>query len=287
MNLLIFVTALLLSLSAISYQSLHKFLNTTHSQALWDKELKEKNSCRFNSTVNARYKELNKAQSNDDEKQGAEPNGKDLHPEASKNMNFRYFIDEKIAHDSPTERALYVEVAKRLIEILYSEQPFYKALLAMRPDLLDAFFTALLESNNGPKKIAMVNKMNKLAFNDPVLKEFYYAIMKPSSLGKEGSQTVSLGEKNVECDTVTFQDYLSDKNSKKIRVFLAPPALLMALFNDRNTVLSIIDMRRQLYKEVLKEKDAKDATQEFKNAFSGYSSYQELLDFSVGKTNPY
>lgn len=290
MNLLIYITALLLSLSALSYQSLQKFLNTSHSQKFWDKELKEENYCRFNDSVEQQYRILNKTPSIQDEDYGKEEDGekKDLHPEASAVMNFRYFLDEKTAQDNPNERALYIEVAKRLIDILYSDQPFYKAKLAMRPDLLDTFFAALLESNSGTKKIARVRKMKQLVINDPLLKEFYYAIIRPASLSREAVQVLTLGEKKVECATTSFDDFLSDKNAKKIRVFLAPPALLMTLFNDKNTVLSIIEMRRQLYKDIkTNKKSAEAGTQEFASAFSGYSSYQEILDFSAGKTDPH
>lgn len=289
MNLLIYVTALLLSLSAISYQSLQKFLNTTHSQALWDRELKEENYCRFNNAVNLEYKKLLKGSSandDDDEDEGDKPE-QERHPDSTKGMNFRYFIDEKTIQDNPNERMLYVEVAKRLLEILYGDQPFYKDKLAMRPDLLDAFFEALLESNNGPKKIARVKKMGKLVINDQLLGEFYYAIMKPSTLGKEAEHILSLGKKAADCKTTSFQDYLSEKTAKKIRVFLAPPALLLALFSNKDTVLSILEMRRQLYNDIMTDrKKPEAATQEFTSAFSGYSSFQEILDFSTGRTAP-
>lgn len=289
MNLLIYVTALLLSLSALSYHSLQKFLNSFHSQALWDRELKEESFCRFNESVEKEYRKLSKTPSIQDEDYGDEKDasGKNIHPDASAVMNFRFFVDEEIALKSPNERALYVEAAKKLIEILYGEQEFYQTKMAQKPDLLESFFAALLESNKGDKKIGKVENVNQLYLNDPYLREFFYAISKKVPLGPQAEQALLLGKKKTSCEATSFIEFLSQKKAKKIRVFLAPSALLLALFQNRETVLSIIEMRKQLHKDITNNnKTVEEANKEFSSAFSGSSTYQEILDFSTGKTAP-
>jgi hypothetical protein len=289
MNLLIYITALLLSLSALSYHSLQSFFTTSYSQALWDKELKEESSCRFNDSVETKYKKLSKTPSFQDEDYGDEVDEKDKkrNQDAAAGINFRFLVYEKTVEEHPTERDMMIEVAKNLITILYGEQEFFKIKTALRPDVVDALFEALIEGQYGPKKPTDIKKLEKISMNDPLLREFYYAIIKSADLGPQGNKAVSLGKKKLDCGSTSFADFLSNKSANKIRVFLAPSALLLALFQNEATVLSIIEMRKELHKEIKsKTKEIDAATQEFSSAFSGYSSYQEILDFNAGTTAP-
>lgn len=289
MNLLIYITALLLSLSALSYQALQSFFTTSYSQSLWDKELGQESHCRFNEAVEEKYGKLSKTPSIQDEDYGDEPsNGERANnKDSAAVINFRYLVYEETAEKQPAERDLMIEVAKNLIAILYQEQDFYRIKMELRPDLLDDLFEALIEGQYVGKKPTEAKKINKITLNDQLLQEFYYAILKKAALGPQANRALTLGKEKTECVNTSFNDFLSQKNGKKIRVFLAPPALLLALFQNEATVISIIEMRKQLYNEIKgKTKKADAATQEFSSAFSGYSPYQEILDFTTGTTAP-
>ena len=87
------------------------------------------------------------------------------------------------------------------------------------------------------------------------------------------------------------KDFISLNPNLKIRVFLAPPTLLKAIYGDEHHVNKIIETRNELYAEVMKKegKDPNLATKEFENTFKGrLTSFDEetLLDYTVSKTDP-
>jgi hypothetical protein len=80
-----------------------------------------------------------------------------------------------------------------------------------------------------------------------------------------------------------------DHGNYKIRVFLASPQLLMAIFGSSTTVYDILQERYQLYRNVKAGMDPKEAEASFQSQFLSQALpyiLPETLDFSISKTNP-
>jgi hypothetical protein len=81
-----------------------------------------------------------------------------------------------------------------------------------------------------------------------------------------------------------------ERNKLKIRVFLASPQLLMALFGNENTVRNIIETRYELYRQLVNEEITPEAGKmEFQGQFQNQQLPEvppEMLDFGISKTNP-
>lgn len=283
MNLLIYVTALLLSLSALSYQSLSRFQSNADKEKFWNRRLQVDSVCAYNERVREQYDEAKeKPEPKNNEKE--EP-GKTL--EAFAKINFKFLINAKEENTSAEALLAFEEVAKRLIKILYGEQTFYRNLLQKNPDLLDQLFPALRQAQSDMKNpIGVVRNLMNLFLKDEDLRSLWYILCKKSALGPVANHALDPTEKRTECTDTCFTDFLGNKGSK-IRVFLANPALLFALYDEESLVRQIMEKRNELYKQAKKMENVDPLlSQDFKTQFQGRSPYDEILDFTVSKSDP-
>lgn len=284
MNLLIYVTALLLALSALSYQSLSRFQNNADKEKFWNRRMRVDSVCAYNERVRDQFNEAKeKPETEDKEKPDSK---KSL--DAFAKINLKFLIGNSKESVPPETLTAYESVAKRLIRVLYGEQPFFKNLLQKNPNLLDQLFPALRKANSELKNpIGVVRNLSNIPLPDEDLKSLWYNLCKKAALGPLAMQALNpLKDTPDECSDTCFTNFLGNKGSK-IRVFLANPALLFALYEEEGLVKQIIEKRDDLYKQAKKETSNLVAlTQEFQVQFQGRSPYDDILDFSVSKTEP-
>lgn len=284
MNLLIYVTALLLSLSALSYQSLSRFQSNADKEKFWNRRLRIDAVCAYNERVRDQYddaKEKPETKSNDN------PDKDKPQQEAYAKINMKFLISNLTEDATPETLTAYESVAKRLIRVLYGEQPFFKNLLNKNPNLLEQLFPALRKANSELKKpIGLVRNLSNIPLPDEDLKSLWYNLCKKAALGPTAMQALDpMGNKEDNCSDTCFTNFLGVKGSK-IRVYLAKPALLFALYEEEGLVKQIIEKREELYKQAKNKSNLTMLSEDFKAQFQGKSPYDDILDFSVSTSDP-
>lgn len=133
---------------------------------------------------------------------------------------------------------------------------------------------------NKPKDLSTVD------LGDPKLQYVFYKML-------DGTPEFEEGIVNFKPTAGYFSllDFITIKpNKSRIRVYLASPQVLMAIFGDVGTVKEILSERSRLYREVKKEIMTKEEASElFMSLFMEMrlpGIENTLLDFGVSKTNP-
>ena len=83
-------------------------------------------------------------------------------------------------------------------------------------------------------------------------------------------------------------NYISLRNTTKIRVYSASPELLTVIFGSRARAEDVIKMRMALYRSVKQGLSPSDASKQFQIAFQSTDSEDtnSMLNFKVTKTDP-
>lgn len=300
MNLLIFIIALLLVMASISSQALDRYLVGAMARIRWDRYMRVENVCGFNRIVEKEFQSLKRANG-----KGSTPKRKEeieagIEPgiDASSTINFRYLVEEGSARNDAPEAAPMTELIKRLIALIFRSQPFYQKLLQERPNVVDELIGALRQANQQqPEKqrIRQVGRLIQIPLEDPVLQEFWYQLLRTNPADRtllpfllQTSAEDALDKE--QCVEVSLTRYLNQANKKRIRVYLAPRLLLLAIFQDEIAVAEVVKLRRELFREVKnKKKELKDASDEFERAcqsFTPLGEIEPILNFQVTTTNP-
>lgn len=292
MNLLLFVTVMLMVLASMSYSELRIFTSQNLAQNAWVKFMKSKEGCVYNEAARKVYDDAPKSKKDSWEER--ESNGLQQDPkpdrtqsEGQSRINFRILIGKaKELEESGYQE--FTEVLKNLITNLYADQPFFKKAQSERPHFLEDIFNKLREVKND--KIKKSADLATLDLGDAELQEVFYfflnKISRDNSEGEEGKKKE--GKKEKPCEEVSLLNYLSEGSKNKIRVYLASRDMLRAVFGNEEIVNDIIKQRLDIHRKI---KDGTTealaaATEEFRLAFIGQSPYREILDFTVTKTDP-
>lgn len=299
MNLLIFVLAILLVISSISYQSLDRYRLGAILRTNWDRFMRVEATCQYNQAVEEEWRELKKT-TNEEETPSTEPTkeAEKQEPKAApetedvsnRKLNFRFLVNPDYLEKYPQEAQAMLSVVKNLIQLLYAQHPFYQQMVQERPDVLDELFSELRQKQGAPPKINKAQRLFLLLPNDEKLQMLWYQLLKQNPL--DPAVGVELGE-NSQCAQVSLLNYLNKGNSdsKTIRLYLAPRPILWAIFQNRENMQKVIEKRLELFREVSQEeKSAQMASAEFK-AFSEPLLTQEglkpILNYRVSKTDPH
>jgi len=312
MNVLLFVTAMIMVLSMLTYTRLETYRNFSLLQSEFTQFMEKTERGYINKTAVWWY---------DNSKGEKRTPGKgQTKNEARSRLSFLVFIDKTAQAKYAQAYPKIVLLSKKLITYLYQNQPTFKKMLQQRPDILDALLARLMVADSLPKeqKIKKASDLANLELNDPLLDAFFYYILKGAELPeKKVSENMSQsklpmpefiikeakgeiddedGDQNIQQEYISpegyfsLQDYITVDAAIKIRVYLASRALLMAIFNDPVIVDSIIAMRNDLYKKVVNgPMSPADAEAQFKTTFASKSDPNfddTILDYTVTKTNP-
>lgn len=199
------------------------------------------------------------------------------------------FVPQEDAALTPLIRQLF----KNLVAQLFGEQPFYKEALEKNPLLLDQ----LLESLMGMRDQFSGDDIDlkKLVFKEEEERLFWYCLFnKPPLEGESDDESTREERLFVQgfCSN-HFQDLITARGqdaTKPIRLFLASPELLLAIFQDTSVVSNIVSMRKELFNAVKKDPASKPIfTQEFAISFNHYLPRYippKYVNWDVTGTNP-
>lgn len=303
MNLLIFVLAFLLVLSAISYQSMLHYKTNALIGNVFDTYIRVEEPCEFNKAVEREYRSLKRSKGKKLSKKDQEQEEDKLQgAESSSTINFRFLIDPSYPKDHPQETEMMEDTLKRLIFFLYGDQEFFKETILKRPSALEDLFSALRTANEAiPEKdrVKSVERINVLHLTDPILQKLWEDLLRKnplsiSNLEKMFDITKAQVQENEldQCVKVSLADYLNARTPLKLSVYLAPRAILFALLQNENDVQEIIKKRKELYLEVSRKNSPKptpEATTEFEQfleQFSSLMSQKLILNLKVLTANP-
>lgn len=300
MNLLLFVLSFLLLVASISYQGLAHYRTNAELRRVFDNYIRVEEPCNFNSLVENTYKRIKRSNGKALTKKAAdeEEQKEEKDSGGSSGINYNFLTDPAYPTTYPIETELFDNLIKRLIVLIYGDQPFFQAIQAARSNVLAELLPAIRAAAEDPP-ITSKEKLKTLVLQDPQLEELWGQLKRTNPVSERVLQlftnqtALELNkEEELPCYQISLFDYLKQSKVQKIRLYLASRALLLALLDDPNQVEDIILKRYELYKAVKKNSgalSASDATtefQQFAEKFPGLQNFQAIISYTVTKTNP-
>jgi len=294
MNILLFVTTMLMLLALMTYGRLETYRSLALVQSQFEYFMTQTERLYVNNEAKKRYK--NTTASTKEKIENAERNG------ASATLSFNLFVDKEERAKYADKLEAQIEVAKNLLCFLYGNQKFFIDMQERRPDFLSEIFAKLIAATDQytKKEKLASNKVKEIAtvnLEDPELNVAFGKMLKGLVIPKEKK---AKKDQSVSEQTTPFrpkEGYLSlldfitiQKNKLKIRVYLASSQLLMALYGNPEVVQQILETRYDLYRQYVNDVIAKEAAEkEFQALFLNQRLDivpSDMLDFGISKTNP-
>lgn len=301
MNILLFVMTMLMLLALMTYGRLESFRSFAFVQSQFKEYMEKTERSYVTEEARKRYqKEKGSTKAKGDEEK-SEKNG------ASSKLSFNLFVDKDERANHQSELEAHMNIAKNLMHFLYGDQPFFIEMEEKRPDFLNEIFAALIGITDEYTKKEKLNakKVKEIATIDlgaqelnevftKMLKGAVEKVAKPETdETAEGEQQIADFQRRFKPDRGYYSllDFITiEKNKLKIRVFLASPQLLMALYGNPDTVQQILDARYSLYRQLVREEITPEmGMQDLQSQFQNLQLPAvpvEMLDFGVSKTNP-
>jgi hypothetical protein len=237
--------------------------------------------------------------------------------EGSARLSFRIFIDEKMRAKDPEAYQLNARWTKSLMTTLYGKQRFFKRAIKQSPGFMDKILEDLeraVQELPAKQRPTTAGDLSNLEL-PPDVAEIFYQMLKgcpreettaaasancasaatnfSAATGdideEDDSDNGDEGEEYLKEGYDSLLNYITLRQTTKVKVYLASRALLEAIFGQPAIAESIISARKTLY-HALKNQSltAQEASEQFKSMFQGYTSGKEsdYLNFSVSLTNP-
>jgi hypothetical protein len=270
MNILVFVTALILALSALTYARLDSYIDTKLMRSRQSTFMQEEERQALNRRVEKSYDKHNISRKSTNKNKDEGNKEAETKANLNKKLDIALLFAEK---ESEASRITYTWL-RELIVKEYEKKYFFDEMMKKKSldaeALVDRLLTTLIETGkSSDKKIhpKRIRDINEIVLEDKELSDLLYdLIKKPDSL----------------------YEWISFNNTnKKLSVYRCDRALLNVVYNDSNIVEEILHERYRLYYAVKNKKIKKqDASKEFEEQFKGLSPHKDLLDFRVRSTKP-
>jgi len=253
MNILLYVTTLLTLLALLTFAKIESYRSSAIAQAQFLRYMEVVERQPVNEGFEEQYKRK--------EGKGAGPS--EPRQAGSSKFSIASFLDDEAT----------AELLVKLISNLYGERRFFKEAERKQPELATALVEAMREAGKNRPSFSFKGRVESLAdldLEDLLLHEVRYKILKGSvSVPKLGEYATAV--------------------KGPVRLFLAPPSVL-ALFFDEGTVNAVLEMRRELYRDVESGRmTPEEAASRFRERFEGSALPgipPSLLSYAVSKTRP-
>ncbi|MBA2728425.1 MAG: hypothetical protein H0U49_09675 [Parachlamydiaceae bacterium] len=359
MNILLFVTSLLMILSLLTYARIDNFRYFMGMQSEFERYMRSVERVYINKSAENWY-ETSRAKKKDPSGPQAppgqalqKPNDPNKKPEPkdddpnkpptdepidptkpldssgktessgipTSRLSLRVLFNQKMRDANADSYLQTREWAIKLMKELYGKQKFFTDMLEENPEFLNEMLSYLehfvsdLPDNERPKNAADLANLDIKDKENPFWKTFYLMlkgcpkedlaiVVKPQEEKKArifqpGEEDGSIEEDETDgaeeaieyCSPLGYDsilNYISLRNTTKIRVYLASRELLTVIFGSSQAADEVINKRMALYRAVMQDTPPADASKQFQAAFSGLESEdsKSLLDFKVTKTNP-
>jgi hypothetical protein len=220
---------------------------------------------------------------------------------SNRRLNFRLLIDKKLREKDKDKYEQHLLLAKELIKVLYQDQAFYKEMEQKKPEFIDELFQRMLEAAE-KNNIKYGDEMDSLNLQDEDLQMVFLKMLegtqkkaeKAAPIVKDDAEEEEEEEEIDEHDFQSEKAFLSIKNffhfnhtQVQIKIYTAPKEILQAIFVEEEIANQIMNKREELFAMIKKDETekAKEILESFR-AKKRADIKDELLDFSVSKTNP-
>jgi hypothetical protein len=297
MNVLIFVMTMIMLLSLLTYARLETYFSGQIFQEVFNNYMEKQERGYINAEVDTTYKDIRVTQG---AKRLATPR-----VAATRNLSLVLLQNKKERESKLPEWQQRVILLKNLINILYADQPFFQKLQKERPFFLDEMINELVQVVDTlpqEQKLKKASDLANLKLPDPELDTALYKMLHGAIALQPSEKMAEVQEKaegEGEQEEVqeykspegyfSLLDYINLSTQSKIRIFLAPRQVLMAIFHDPTLVDTILAERKVLYREAAGKVDPKELEKKFRSQFDPRHDSaidSSLLDYSVTKTNP-
>jgi hypothetical protein len=313
MNVLLYVMTMLMVLALMSYARLETYRSAQIFQTLFAHYMEKDERGEINAGFKRQY---------ESEKGSSREGGDKSQPKinASPRISLSIFLNKQQQAAQPDQFHQTIVLLRNLLQVLYRGQPFYEEIIEEKPQFAEELVRSIvstidaLPQENKPKNM---KDLSNLVLSDPKLNEALYKILhgapekyeaaaaeneEPKHAVRESvedkvedsSQDAALLEAEAQEHTSpkgyqSLADYVTLSSSPQIRIFLASPPVLQALFPNPQTVQEILEMRRDLHRQALHGADLQELENTFKNRFERLHDpaiNSALLNFQVSKTDP-
>lgn len=311
MNIILFVSSLLMILALMTYTRVDSFRYFLGMEAQFERYMSSVERLDINQAAENWYK-TSKA------KKGQHGGGSSN--SASPRLSFRIFVDPKIRQEHPQEYAQTLQWTKNLIRTLYGNQKFFIEAEARNPFLMDQLIEAIGNAAQARPETQPLKEAIDLS-NLDVGKEFkhlFYLMLKgclrkekipsqklitdseqkfsitlPETNGENDEEENEVAEEALEYSGAKGYDsllnYITLRNTTKIRIYLASRPILEAIFGNSTIVNEIIRTRNELYQSVKNgPMQSAEATKQLQTTVQAHIGNvdEAFFDFKVSKTNP-
>lgn len=316
MNILIYVSTLLMLLAIMTYARVENFRSTAGFEYGFVHRIGMEQQEVLSNKAEAWYGRL---------RPNSHANCRDesANPLAGSRLSVHLLLNEKKRDNHPEEYKATRALLKQLLVELYAKEQFFQEIAIKQPNFLDSILNDIQSSASMlPKEQTITNAtaMLNLKINDQELHSIFVKMMhglpklenvdmetekrsnilqpieytEKLDIDDEGQVAVETSETHAPSGYVSLLDFITTRPTLKVRVFLASEPLLMAIYGDPQLVESIIEKRQEYYKTLKahKEDDKKvkaDLTNQFKQEFEqkgNAGEYSKILDYTVTRTNP-
>lgn len=304
MNLLLFVLALLLVFSSISYHAFERYLADSLLRNQWDHFMRVESRCAYNKRVEeafleqAKTVETHEAQENSAKAEATSQPKEEIQTnpkakyEGASGIYMNYIINLDFANQNPEQTELMIQLLSRLIHFLYGKQYFFQQILQERPNAIQEMVDAVRKLNaDRDPPIKKLNDISKLQLSDPPLRLLWYQLLRLNPVDLSVLEVLlqkpatEIDLKNS-CMEVSLFNYITQNSSNKLRVYLIPRGLLYAIVQDREAVKAIIEKKKELHRQKVDAAEKMQVFQSFCMQFAGMQEFESILDFTVTSTSP-
>lgn len=312
MNVLIFVTTMLMLLALLTYARLETYRGSQVFHLLFEHYMQKDERGYVNMVAEKVY----------DSTKGStkESKGSGQKVAASPRVVLAVLFKKKEGDQAPQEVSSVTALLKNLMMTLYADQPFYKQILEQRPSFLDEIIAGLTHSVDQlpeERKLKKAVDLANLSLGDDQLDDVFYKMLHGAEykdvnqedsidyLVEKPKEEVESDEDASDAATIekeaeehqspkgyySLLDFITLQPLHKVRIYLAPKEVLKAIYRDDGIVEDIIKKRKELYNEsqLADEEGVKSLGESFKNQFQNRQDpavHDDILDFTVTKTNP-
>lgn len=287
MNVLLFVTTMLMLLSLMTYGRIQTFRSLKLQEKQFEAHMTGEARDYINDEAAKRYNEIHVTTK---EKSEAKNEKQVL---ACSKLSLKALAGGNfLEYDDPAARKLDT-LFKKLMTFLYEDQPFFEEAEEEHHDFLNEIIRKVKSAiENLPKtqKFETAKDLATLDLRDSDLQNVFRKMLEGTATSKAEKKAANQAEDFLpEEGYLSLLDFLSMKQTTHIRVFLASPMVLMAVFDDADSVRSILRKRKELQLQVKNDSLTKEeASQQLEGFVMGTaSSFDEtILNFEVSSTDP-
>lgn len=311
MNVLIFVTTMLMLLALMTYARLETYRSSQIFQVIFENYMEKDERGYISKVALTAY---DTAKGSKKESNGSKPKVM-----ASPRISLAPLLKKGEKEKAPQEAASFTALLKNLMITLYADQPFYQKIMDERPSFIDEIIAALIQSVSelpDDKGLKKATDIANLKLGDDKLDDVFYKMLKGASY-KDVNQTLvpdltkEVPKEQVQSDEdssdegnlaneaeehrsqegyFSLLDFVTLQPWNKVRIYLAPREVLKAIYRNDATVGDVINKRNELYHQakLTDSEGIKSLGDSFKNEFNHRQdpSVGDVLDFTVTKTNP-